>query len=85
MAIQLEEWALNCTHILSEIFKFLDVGDLPPDDISKICLERNLNVQSMTDFKPMLNSTKQLLRDFHRPYVKELANLLQDDKFLWDY
>ena len=31
----------------------------------------------------MLNETKAMLRDFYRPYVLDLADVLQDDGFLW--
>lgn len=32
----------------------------------------------------MLNETRRLLNDFYEPYNQELADILDDDKFLWE-
>ena len=32
----------------------------------------------------MLPKTRKLLEEFHRPFNKELALLLKDERFLWD-
>jgi N-acetylgalactosamine 4-sulfate 6-O-sulfotransferase len=32
----------------------------------------------------MLNETRRLLNEFYEPYNRELADMLDDDKFLWE-
>lgn len=32
---------------------------------------------------PMLPKTRKVLEDFHRPWNEKLADLLQDERFLW--
>ena len=34
---------------------------------------------------PMLNQTKYLLDNFYRPHLKQLAQLLGDDKWMWGH
>ena len=32
----------------------------------------------------MLNETRQLLNEFYEPYNQELADIMDDDQFLWE-
>ena len=55
---------------------------LPEDFEEKIIKIKHRGVQTAR-VKPMLNETKALLDDFHRPYKQRLAKMLSDDRFLW--
>ena len=45
----------------------------------------NENKQERIDYKgdPRLSDTRQILEEFFQPYNQVLADLLDDDKFLW--
>lgn len=86
MVLKLEEWHARCTQLLPEIFQFLEVSSLSPTKIADICKKSSRNVTSKKkQIGPMLNSTREMLRDFYRPFVVRLASMLNDDRFLWDY
>ncbi|KAJ8045730.1 Carbohydrate sulfotransferase 15 [Holothuria leucospilota] len=86
MALKLEEWHARCTQLLPEIFQFLEVSSLSPIKIADICKKPSQNITSKKKWiGPMLNSTREILRDFYRPFVVRLASILNDDRFLWDY
>ncbi|KAJ8047204.1 Carbohydrate sulfotransferase 15 [Holothuria leucospilota] len=87
MFLKLEEWGSNCTGILPKIYKFLEVSTLTSSRIQEICSwkTRNANAKNLEAVGPMLNKTRDLLRKFYRPFVKELADMLNDTRFLWDY
>lgn len=33
---------------------------------------------------PMLNVTRKMLNEFYKPYNEELAEIMNDDQFLWE-
>lgn len=33
---------------------------------------------------PMLNVTRKMLNDFYNPYNEKLAEIMNDDQFLWE-
>lgn len=70
---------------LLQLFKFLNVGD-----VEERVLDRMSNLahkyKSVRKDKagPMLNHTRQTLRDYLREPMKRLASLLHDKKYTWD-
>ncbi|XP_065942341.1 carbohydrate sulfotransferase 15 isoform X2 [Magallana gigas] len=70
---------------LLQLFKFLNVGD-----VEERVLDRMSNLahkyKSVRKDKagPMLNHTRQTLRDYLREPMKRLASLLHDEKYTWD-
>ena len=44
----------------------------------------NTRKDSTNHIGPMLPETRQLLLDFYAPFNQELAELLNDDKYLWN-
>ena len=68
------------------ILDFLDFGDFKVHGSLSNCRQ---NEQSAIDYKHdprlmMRNDTRQILVEFFKPYNQMLANLLGDDKFLWN-
>ncbi len=43
---------------------------------------KRTNAQSAR-YPPMLPETKKMLQEFYAPYNKRLAELLKDDRYLW--
>ena len=86
----LEELAIqDLKHSAKVIVDFLEIesGDLKMHDLLDI--QCNKNQQKGIDYKNnprlvMRNDTRQILREFFEPYNQMLANLLGDDKFLWN-
>ena len=86
----LEELAIqDLKHSAKVIVDFLEIdsGDLKMHNLLDI--HCNKNQQKGIDYKhnPRLvirNDTRQILIDFFKPYNQMLANLLGDDKFLWN-
>ncbi|XP_071825393.1 carbohydrate sulfotransferase 15-like isoform X2 [Apostichopus japonicus] len=84
--IKLEEWHQQCNRILAEVYHFLEIRKLSVNKIDEICSQEIKNeYHQKTNSGPMLNSTREILRNFYRPYVLELASVLNDTRFLWDY
>ncbi|XP_071508356.1 carbohydrate sulfotransferase 15-like [Diadema antillarum] len=82
LVLRLRDWNANCIGLLPTIFQFLEIEELPKESIVRLCARAKQNVNKRRK-APMLKKTAQILRDFYRPYNEELANLLQDKRFLW--
>jgi len=67
--------------ILSRIWKFLELPSQPSAELQDILYSHtHSNLLSQTRMKPQ---TQQMLQNFFETYNKKLAELLQDDRFLW--
>ena len=85
----LEEVAHQDVRVTADVIvDFLELpratGDLDSDDD----MQCNENSQNVVDYKndprlKMRNDTRQILVEFFQPYNRMLADLLEDDKFLW--
>ena len=86
----LEELATqDLKHSAKVIVDFLEIdsGDLKMHNLLDIHCSKNQ--QKGIDYKHnprlmMRNDTRQILIEFFKPYNQMLANLLGDDKFLWN-
>ena len=65
-----------CNPISSVILDEMEVSSL--DEITR------KDVRNSRLYDPMLNETRVLLDEFFQPFNKDLANLLNDDTFLWN-
>ena len=61
------------------------VGNLTKQEIRKIIKQPKANKRKFKDRKvgKMLNETREILNDFYRPFNEEIAQILNDDQFLW--
>nr|XP_054769288.1 LOW QUALITY PROTEIN: carbohydrate sulfotransferase 15-like [Lytechinus pictus] len=83
--MRLEDWHVNCTGILPEIFDFLNLERIWNKQIERFCTERleNGNKAKLHSIGEMLPKTRKLLENFYARSNKELSLLLGDDKYLW--
>ncbi|XP_046365506.2 carbohydrate sulfotransferase 15-like [Haliotis rufescens] len=85
LILRTEDYKANAWGTLSDVFKFLS---LPPLNVTAMDNLAQLKKQHETKSKrnalDMKNSTRRILHDFYAEYNKELADILNDDKFLWE-
>ncbi|KAJ1139801.1 hypothetical protein NDU88_006165 [Pleurodeles waltl] len=85
LVLKLEDHASNINYTMHLVFSFLNLGPVSKKQEEVITRIPASNARRAEDrsLGPMLNITKQILRDFHRPFNQKLAWLLQNDTFLW--
>ncbi|XP_071509037.1 carbohydrate sulfotransferase 15-like [Diadema antillarum] len=83
--VRMEDWQINCTGILTDIFSFLTLGNLSPEHTAQICeaTPQNSNKAKLREVGDMLPQTISVLKDFYQRSNEELSQLLGSDKFLW--
>ncbi|XP_072029692.1 carbohydrate sulfotransferase 15-like [Amphiura filiformis] len=85
MFLRLEDWHRDCSTILPNIYRFLKLESVPQNRIDEICAAPQRNpTRTKESSGPMLEETKQLLNKFYKPTRQELADVLKDDRFLWN-
>ena len=82
LIVKSEELRENTADVMRNIFKFLGLSSLTNDQLAKVATDRHVNEGSINKL-PMLPSTKKLLQEFFEPFNEKLAQLLNDDRFLW--
>ena len=85
--IRTEDMKKDTGKTLKEIFQFLGMSHLSDAKIStiqKIVLHEQTMLNSNHSEMLLSSSTKKQLRAYFRPFNEKLAELLNDDKFLWD-
>ncbi|XP_072019372.1 carbohydrate sulfotransferase 15-like [Amphiura filiformis] len=83
--IKMEDWHSECKTMLPNIYQFLDLEPIPKQKTDEICNKKQKNKTPGTKAKgSMLPETKQLLDKFYEPIRKDLAQILDDDRFLWN-
>ncbi|KAM4636158.1 carbohydrate sulfotransferase 15 isoform 1-T2 [Discoglossus pictus] len=85
LILRLEDHAVNVTQSMRMVSSFLDLGPLSDEQEAAIIKNPASNSRRPQDCSlgPMLDQTRQLLRDFYRPFNQKLAQLLADDSYLW--
>ena len=86
--VQSEEFFANRTPIVREIMQFLDLDlEMMTDDKWQLIANKNPSNVGVLKGRlgdAMMNETRQLLDNFFRPYNRLLADVLHDDRFLWN-
>ena len=80
-----EDLAADRIQVAKQVYDFLELD--PVNDsvlVEKLRSQEKLNHGPTTIETEMRNDTKELLRTFFAPYNTKLAELLNDDKFLWN-
>ena len=72
-----EDYIQDRLYYSNEIFKFLGLDTLPGITNAPPKRKTHSKIQ-------IANKTKELLNTFYKPYNMKLANMLKDDRFLWD-
>jgi len=86
--LKTEELKENTTGAMREVYDFLNLSPLSDVQLSNIVSVQHINEQKFlhtTGNKKfeMLQSTKDLLVKFYKPFNEKLAQLLNDNRFLW--
>ncbi|XP_071087317.1 carbohydrate sulfotransferase 15-like [Haliotis cracherodii] len=84
--IKFEDYIQDIENHMKSLFRFLDLRDLTKSEMTLVLgLEpnniRNVNAQHVGE---MLLDTRQMLTDFYSRYNKELTELLNNRKYLWE-
>ncbi|XP_071508272.1 carbohydrate sulfotransferase 15-like [Diadema antillarum] len=76
--VRMEDWQVNCTGILTDIFSFLTLGNLSQEHTAQICeaTPQNSNKAKLREVGGMLPQTVSLLEDFYQRSNEELSQLL---------
>ncbi|XP_072021222.1 carbohydrate sulfotransferase 15-like [Amphiura filiformis] len=83
--IRLEDWHSNCEGMLPEMYTFLELSPLSTDKIKSICSTKQGNPTEGKEKKgPMLEETREILKAFYKPTLVDLADILGDNRFLWN-
>ncbi|KAE8590172.1 hypothetical protein XENTR_v10017967 [Xenopus tropicalis] len=86
LVLRLEDYSLRVLHSMRRVFSFLELEPLREEQEATITQSPASNSRRPEDCSlgPMYPQTKQLLRNFYRPYNQRLSQLLRDDAFLWE-
>lgn len=86
LVLRLEDHASNRKHTMHKVFDFLHLGPLTKEIEAEITRSPASNARRPADknLGPMLPITKEILRDFYKPFNEKLAKVLRNDSFLWE-
>ena len=81
--IRMEDMSEQPEEILNSVSQFLNIMPYPPTQANVVLMKKHNSQKARIE--PMREETRKLLHDFFAPFNRLLADLLQDDRFLWDY
>ncbi|CAH2322833.1 carbohydrate sulfotransferase 15 [Pelobates cultripes] len=86
LVMRLEDHAVNITQSMRLVCNFLRLGPLSNKEESSITHNPASNSRRPEDCNlgPMLPQTRQMLKDFYRPYNQRLAEMLANNAYLWE-
>ncbi|KAL5021583.1 hypothetical protein ScPMuIL_000738 [Solemya velum] len=79
--IKFEKYTEDRAKVMANVFDFLDLA--PLNGTSLISTMNKAKPQRKTAKGSMLDSTKQILDNFYRPYNEKLSELLGSDDYSW--
>ncbi|XP_069468131.1 carbohydrate sulfotransferase 15 [Ambystoma mexicanum] len=85
LVLRLEDHATNVNYTMHLVFDFLKLGPVSEKQEEMITRSPASNTRRVEDrsLGPMPDISRQILRDFYRPFNQKLAGLLENDSFLW--
>lgn len=85
LTLCLEDYSANINGTIKKVFDFLKVGPLSKQVETALTKKPKYNTRREADQRvgPMLPATKELLREFYHPFNQKLADLLDNNAFLW--
>ncbi|XP_053548579.1 carbohydrate sulfotransferase 15 [Bombina bombina] len=86
LIMRLEDHAANVTQSMRMVYSFLSLGPLSDKEEASVIQSPASNSRRPEDCSlgPMFPQTRQILKDFYRPYNQKLAQLLADNSYLWE-
>ncbi|XP_041803770.1 carbohydrate sulfotransferase 15-like [Chelmon rostratus] len=87
LVLRLEDYAADKRATLQKAFDFLGLSPLSVELEEEVMKNHVANSRGVKDKKlgPMLPATRDLLREFHQPFNRKLASVLDNSAFLWSY
>ncbi|XP_041479396.1 carbohydrate sulfotransferase 15-like [Lytechinus variegatus] len=84
--LRTEDWSKDPAKELSRIVSFLDLDPLSRDALLNITSSSRENQRTQKDrsLGGLLPESRRLLEKLYKPFKEDLAQLLQDDKYLWN-
>ncbi|XP_046546405.1 carbohydrate sulfotransferase 15-like [Haliotis rubra] len=83
LVLRTEDYNSDMEGALREVYDYLNLN-YTEDFLNKIARIPHMHVtEKKKKAGPMLEKTRILLDNLYRPYLSELADILQDRKFLW--
>ena len=82
--IKMEDISKDSFGTMSKITEFLGLSPITSREVAENLLEVKMNVMRESHVKPMAAQTRSMLEEFYQPYNLELAQLLEDQHFLWN-
>ena len=67
----------------TRIYELYHVADPLNDTAMQEVVQSNVRNQARRNIGPMLPETEKLLHAFYQPFVRRLAAMLEDRRFLW--
>ncbi|RXG50791.1 hypothetical protein Avbf_06282 [Armadillidium vulgare] len=83
LVIRTEDYKINISSTLQRIYKHLGLRNLPMSKLRTISKMPFAN-RNKVRVNEMLNETRKRIKNFYQRYNEELAELLNDQRFLWD-
>uniref|UniRef100_A0A3Q4HK19 Sulfotransferase n=1 Tax=Neolamprologus brichardi TaxID=32507 RepID=A0A3Q4HK19_NEOBR len=86
LVLRLEDYAANLKETIQKVFDFLSVGPVSQQVEAALTKQPMSNTRREEDrsLGPMLPATRNILRNFHQPFNRKLASLLDNEAFLWN-
>lgn len=86
LVLRLEDHASNRKYTMHKVFDFLNLGSLTEQKEAEITRSPASNTRRPADknLGPMLPITRDVLRDFYKPFNEKLAKVLRNDSFRWE-
>ncbi|KAK3099481.1 hypothetical protein FSP39_005091 [Pinctada imbricata] len=82
--LRTEDYKRNEREYLLEIFRFLELNDVPEEAMRKIKSSKKVyKTMRKEKMGPMLNATKSILAKFFKPHNAQLVSLMNDSRFDW--
>ncbi|KAK6183682.1 hypothetical protein SNE40_011112 [Patella caerulea] len=85
LIIKNEEYSKDIKTHIQRVFQYLGLDTLSDEEMEKIAKKsrKNVNFMKKKAIGPMWQETRQILDDLYRSYNEELAELLEDNEYLW--
>lgn len=84
LILRTEDYAKDTEQHLKDVHKFLGLRALPQSDLKTLAGAKRKYVTKSKQGLRMLEKTRIILTRLYAKYNKELSDLLQDERFLWE-
>ncbi|XP_021357111.1 carbohydrate sulfotransferase 15-like [Mizuhopecten yessoensis] len=86
LIIRFEDYITDIPKYINRVYRFLDLAPVSLQQTAVLGIlspVRENVTKRKVKAKPMLNKTRDILRDIYQPFNVELSNLLKNEDFLW--